>query len=288
MFKRLCDSLDWIGRLLTIKELIILLGGSGIMTTIISNLIPFIKSMSPVSQIFLDLGIFLLLTSLMMFVWVRIRTKSLRDIPNILYKMNKRLTALVEKQTRERPIQPEAIGDDYIEIFVDESMGSELQKELASASNPKIAHDILGKWFDNFVQKASKDIDLENAMSSFLVRLNGLMNSKGIGTLKATNNDSEYIKLAKQLEQLRPQITETLDTAINNYIERLYGWNSLYISLSPLSSIFTDNIMPAKMRAEYGAFRQLMDKDMNGLLAKVTSIVQNLPSENRSDKNVRR
>lgn len=207
------------------------------------------------------------------------RKKPLQKIPEILNKMNKRLTVLVEKQTKESPIKPEIIGDDYVEIFANESMLTEL-KELENTSDPKIAYEIVRKWFDNFVQEINKNTDLQDFLSSFLIRLNGLMNLKGIGIAKITDSDAEYIKLTQQLEYLRPKMTKELHTAVSDYLEHLYGWESLYIFLSSLSSVFADNIVPAKMRAEYGAFKQRMETNMNELLGEVTSIVQNLSSKN--------
>lgn len=224
---------------------------------------------------------FCVITFLVVLVVIRIIStfvvshKKLQRIPEILNRRHQRLSALVEKQVGENPINPELVGADYIELLGRNDLIPEF-KQLDGVTDNKVAYNILV----GIIEKI-KSRNIEDFMS-FMVNIGYLMDAKKIGLKKISSNDNEYINLTKQLERLRPKVPKELDEVINNHVQSSFGMNSLFLLLGSIpreDSLM--KILPPEFRAAFEGFKTEMDVYMNGLLAEVTSVIQELMRKNK-------
>jgi len=247
---------------------------------ILVRLFEFIRDMPVVSLVFLSLAVFALFLLLVFLLITKKKSsnQNLKIIPEILYKMHQRLTALVGKQIRENPINLETIGNDYLELIeLNESKYPEL-KQITATSDPRTDRQIMG----DVLKKLLKDLTDKEDVELLASRISNLMSYKGLGVKDLEDNDDRLKKLKRELEQTRPQMPKELSEAVNSYLKSSSFANSINILLSSLPMEKIESGLPVWAKADIFGYRKLLEDSMNDLLGEVTDIIHKLKSENRS------
>jgi hypothetical protein len=204
--------------------------------------------------------------------------RSLRDIPEIIYKMHKRLTVLVACMPLLTKTEVDSFRDDYLELWgLDESRYPEL-KQITPTSDVKADREVLRAVLDKLLQTFTEVDDVK----LLLIRTGGLMNVRGTGISQMRDKDRQYAGLERRLAKVRPEIPTELNTAIDNYLQFSFGSNSLYRLISSIPYEEITNVLPSKWSGEMGIGKERMDTAMNELLAEVNSVIQKLTHERAS------